>query len=397
MQINKSTQNSAQLMPGVFQKHVLAWFDQHGRKTLPWQQEKTPYRVWVSEIMLQQTQVSTVIPYFTRFIARFPTIDELAAANADEVLHLWTGLGYYSRARNLHKTAAIVAKSGAFPDNVAELAELPGIGLSTAGAIVSIAFGKRATILDGNVKRVLTRLYGIQEWPGEKKTHDLLWQLAEKLTPTKRVADYTQAMMDIGATLCVRGTPLCSTCPLQKYCVAYQQGDTKNLPKKKPTVKIPTRQVTMLIAIKNGSHVLLEKRPSSGIWGGLWSLPEAPGLLSEKEIRQACRLRFNQAPEKIVTGASFRHTFSHFHLDITPVFFNVKEKRGKVMEAEQQIWYNLHQPDQVGLPAPVKKLLTSPLVGEVKQGTHNDPTNLLQQTPKTSRRPNHPTLPRRAR
>jgi A/G-specific adenine glycosylase len=337
---------------------ILKWFDQHGRKNLPWQKNKTPYRVWVSEIMLQQTQVITVIPYFERFIEHFPDVQTLAAAHEDTVLHLWTGLGYYSRARNLHKTANIIHHShqNKFPDSIAELEELPGIGRSTAGAIMALAFQKKATILDGNVKRVLTRLQGITEWPGEKKVMDQLWSIAENYTPSQRIADYTQAMMDIGATLCVRGTPRCQECPLQPYCLANQQGIAKTLPRSKPASILPIRQVTLLVLQKNSHHILLEKRPATGIWGGLWSLPEAPQPQSLTQLKKLCQQRFRYEIKAIEYGTPFRHTFSHFHLEITPAFIAIKANR-KLMEAEQQIWYNLQQPAAVGLPAPVKKLL----------------------------------------
>jgi len=210
---------------------VLKWFDQFGRKNLPWQQNKTPYRVWVSEIMLQQTQVTTVIPYYERFMSIFPTLKSLAEAKEDAVLHLWTGLGYYSRARNLHRTAKLIQENfhGIFPDTLDALQELPGIGRSTAAAILSIAFQKPATILDGNVKRVLSRLFAITEWPGEKETLEKLWKIAEKLTPNERVDDYTQAMMDIGATICIRGKPHCENCPLQKKMSRTQTRYRKNL------------------------------------------------------------------------------------------------------------------------------------------------------------------------
>lgn len=357
--MQKSGKHLENLQPKKFQQLVLKWFDQHGRKTLPWQQNKTAYRVWVSEIMLQQTQVNTVIPYFLRFMERFPDLASLAAASEDEVLHLWTGLGYYSRARNLHRTAKdiMTLHQGNFPDDIAILQELRGIGRSTAGAIAAIAFEKKAAILDGNVKRVLIRLQGITEWPGEKKITQQLWQLAEKLTPEDRIADYTQAMMDIGATLCVRGAPNCTACPFHKSCSAHLQAIAKTLPKKKPSVKIPIREVTLLILMKNKNHVLLEKRPASGIWGGLWSLPEIAGSVTIENIRTTCQQRFKYKISDIEFGKRFRHTFSHFHLEILPAFVSVTENRGKIMEANQQIWYNLQQPDAVGLPAPVKTLL----------------------------------------
>ena len=347
-----------QISPQLLQKRILAWYDKFGRKTLPWQQDKTPYRVWLSEIMLQQTQVATVIPYYERFLARFKKIEELAAASLDEVLHLWTGLGYYSRARNLHKTANIIAENRRFPDNLQELQELPGIGRSTAGAILSIAFQQPTAILDGNVKRVLARLHAIKTWPGEKKTHDALWELAESYTPKKRVADYTQAMMDIGATLCVRGTPLCHACPIQDMCRAHTLGVAKQLPAKKPSKPLPTRQVTLLILQNTAQAVLLEKRPAEGIWGGLWSLPEiAKHVVSEKEVAKHCLKHFQIPAEAIYLGKPFKHTFSHYHLQILPAYVQLKTRKAKIIAGKEQIWYNLAQPDTVGLPAPIKKLL----------------------------------------
>lgn len=357
--MNKHRKNTALSLTN-FHHVVLHWFDAYGRKYLPWQQNKTPYRVWISEIMLQQTQVSTVIPYFERFMARFSDITSLANAEEDEVLHLWTGLGYYNRARNLHRAAQIVTRDlhGKFPDTLEQLQHLPGIGRSTAGAILAIAYQKKAAILDGNVKRVLTRLHGITEWPGEKKVTEQLWALAEQYTPSDRIADYTQAIMDIGATLCTRGTPRCPECPLQQYCAANLQGIANTLPKKKTTTILPVRQVTMLILLKNNNRVLLEKRAATGVWSGLWSLPEIIGTPSPDEIKKICRQRFSHTASDIVMQENFRHTLSHFHLNIIPAFITIKEDKRKIMmEANQQIWYNLQQPDVVGLPAPVKKLL----------------------------------------
>lgn len=344
--------------PRSFQKWVLAWFDQHGRKTLPWQENKTPYRVYVSEIMLQQTQVTTVIPYYLRFMNQFPTVESLAAASEDEVLHLWTGLGYYTRARNLHRTATLIVDTygGTFPDTVERLIELPGIGRSTAGAICAIAFQQHATILDGNVKRVLTRFCGIQEWPGEKKTLEQLWKIAEHLTPTKRIADYTQAMMDIGATLCTRGKPACERCPLQKACVAHEQNNAASLPRAKPKKTLPIRHATFLL-LQHATTVLLEKRPKQGIWGGLWSVPELSGTPTLTEIKTFCRTRFGLQITQVIRNNTFRHTFSHFHLEIAPVVITLKKNVIKNFDATKQIWYNLHEPEAVGLPAPVKFLL----------------------------------------
>lgn len=344
------------MMPDQFQRAVLTWFQQQGRKDLPWQQNKTPYRVWVSEIMLQQTQVSTVIPYFLRFMERFPTLDSLANAKEDDVLHLWTGLGYYSRARNLHRTAKLILSSfsGQFPHELDSLITLPGIGRSTAGAILSIAFGKKATILDGNVKRVLTRFLCITEWPGEKKVLDQLWEAAERFTPSLQVADYSQAMMDLGATICVRRKPLCEKCPLKTSCLAHEQGIEKTLPRSKPRKVLPVREIILLI-LRNQHFVLLEKRPPAGIWGGLWSLPE---MMSTDEIKKNCKKQFGLEINHIQPIDAFRHTFSHFHLDITPVLVQVKKVAHKIMDDSTQIWYNLHEPAAVGLPAPIKSLLS---------------------------------------
>lgn len=350
-------QLNTNISPKKFHQTIFAWFDSHGRKHLPWQKNKTPYRVWISEIMLQQTQVSTVIPYFERFMQRFPELSALADAKEDEVLHLWTGLGYYTRARNLHKTAKILKSMGDLPNELTELEKLPGIGRSTAGAILSIAFQKPATILDGNVKRVLTRFNGITEWPGEKNTSELLWQIAEKYTPSERTADYSQAMMDLGAMICIRGKPLCTQCPLIKNCSAHQQGIEKTLPKSKPKKTLPIKKATLLI-IQNKQGILLEKRPPTGIWGGLWTLPEIPEHVSQKEIRQFCMQHFNLQANEIEFDASFRHTFSHYHFEILPVRILVAtSSKIKIMDSEQQIWYNLHNSQTIGLPAPVKKLL----------------------------------------
>ncbi len=352
-------QKETSLTPLRFQQLLLNWFDYSGRKDLPWQQDKTPYRVWVSEIMLQQTQVNTVITYFNRFIKHFPTLEKLAAANEDAVLHLWTGLGYYNRARNLQKTAKIIVQHyhGQFPNQLSELEKLPGIGRSTAGAILSIAFNQPATILDGNVKRVLTRLHGITEWPGIKETTEQLWSIAEQYTPMQRTADYTQAIMDLGATLCIRGKPRCLECPYQLDCSAHAQGIEKTLPLSKPRKTLPIRQVTLLILHKRSHLVLLEKRAPAGIWASLWSLPEVNGIPSAAEIRKICKQRFQLQVEQSVLGQSFRHTFSHFHLDIVPALVTVKTTNTKIMEHTQQIWYNLQHPQAVGLPAPVKSLL----------------------------------------
>src|SRR5579883_521913 len=346
------------MTPQQFQTLLLNWFDQHGRKHLPWQQNKTPYRVWISEIMLQQTQVMTVIPYYERFMQRFPDLVSLANAHEDDVLHLWAGLGYYSRARNLHRAAKMVmeAYQGQFPNTVTELQKLPGIGQSTAGAIASIAFQQRAAILDGNVKRVLARVHGMMEPVNEKGVEAKLWALADHYTPAKRTADYTQAMMDLGATLCTRSKPQCGRCPLIQHCAAYAQGIVDLLPKKKATKALPTREATFVI-LQHNNRVLLQKRPPLGIWGGLWSLPELEGQADQKKITSFCRQHFQVEVIDQHALAPFRHTFSHYHLDIFPVIALIKKAPVQIMEEGQQIWYNLTQPASLGLPKPVQSLL----------------------------------------
>ena len=341
----------------TFSDRLLAWFDRHGRKTLPWQQDISPYRVWVSEIMLQQTQVATVIPYFERFMARFPDVQSLAEADEDEVLHLWTGLGYYARARNLYKAARVVAheRQGTFPKNVDDLEALPGIGRSTAGAIVSIACGGRAPILDGNVKRVLARCFGIDGWPGETAVAKTLWARAEALTPQSRVADYTQAIMDLGATICVRSSPKCLACPFQDDCVGRQAGRIESLPGKKPKKALPVRQTAMLIVENQRREVLLQRRPGAGLWGGLWSFPECePGAI-ESQVSAISNERSLRIEEITRLGA-FRNTFTHFHLDIEPVHVTVSTADSRI-DAGKECWYALDAPPEIGLTRPVVKLL----------------------------------------
>ena len=339
-----------------FAHRVLDWFDQYGRHDLPWQYDTSPYRVWVSEIMLQQTQVKTVIPYFDRFMASFPTVQALAAAPEDEVLHLWTGLGYYARARNLHKAAKFVANEldGQFPVTVAGLEELPGIGRSTAGAIASIALGQRASILDGNVKRVLARFHRVGGWPGQSGVHNALWEIAERYTPNERCADYTQAMMDLGATLCTRSKPACALCPLADDCEAHAAGDQTAYPGKKPKKALPVKSTHFLILRNSDGDIWLEKRPSQGIWGGLWCFPEVD---SPNAASARCLDQWQAEAAEVDTWPDFRHTFSHYHLDITPVLATVDATPGAIMEGDGQLWYNVRQPPQIGLAAPVASLL----------------------------------------
>ena len=338
----------------TFSQSVLKWFDKHGRKHLPWQQNITPYRVWLSEIMLQQTQVATVIPYFERFTQKFPTVQSLATAPIDEVLHLWTGLGYYARARNLHRCAqTVVAQYGGnFPDTVEALSELTGIGRSTAGAIVSIAFQKRAAILDGNVKRVLARYHAVDGWPGQTDTLNQLWAIAEEHTPKNRSNDYTQAMMDMGATICTRSRPKCAQCPLQSGCIAYAQGEQTRYPGKKPKKTLPEKSVQLLMLRNPSGEILLQQRPPQGIWGGLWSFPE---LAIDADAEAYAQGSFGKVVNS-ETWNSYRHTFSHYHLDITPVLIQLAKTPGVVSSGGSH-WYSLHQPDALGLAAPVKKLL----------------------------------------
>jgi A/G-specific adenine glycosylase len=350
------------LSPLRLQKSLLAWFDRHGRHTLPWQINKTPYRVWLSEIMLQQTQVKTVMPYFERFTARFPTLEHLAAAREDDVLHLWTGLGYYSRARNLHRAAKMIMQTyqGQFPSTVEQLQTLPGIGKSTAGAILSIAFNQPVPILDGNVKRVLARLYGITQPVNQKTTESQLWEIAARNTPAQRVGDYTQAIMDLGATCCTRKNPTCHACPFTKTCLAFHQDLVEQLPIKEKAKPLPTKTTTFLIC-KTKSHVLLYKRPSSGIWGGLYSLPELSNQASHQEIRQFCKIHFPTHKQiKITSHTPFRHTFTHYHLELLPVLVELSTrsiKPPKIVADQEQIWYNLTDPQPVGLPKPIQSIL----------------------------------------
>ena len=346
---------STSLTPQDFSQALLDWYDQHGRQGLPWQHPRTPYQVWVSEIMLQQTQVSTVIPYFERFMARFPDVKTLALAEQDEVLHLWTGLGYYARARNLHKCAQQLLENyqGEFPDTVEEVATLPGIGPSTAGAILAQSRGVRAPILDGNVKRVLARLHAVPGWPGKKPVESRLWELSEHYTPHARLADYTQAIMDLGATLCTRRRPDCPACPVANWCQARADGNPQDYPGRKPAKEKPVRQTRMLILQHPDGRVWLEPRPPSGIWGGLWCFPQLDP--DDRQHTALAERGLDARDQEALTP--FRHTFSHFHLDITPVHIRLHSEINTVMEARQQLWYKGHPKQQVGLAAPVKKLL----------------------------------------
>jgi A/G-specific adenine glycosylase len=349
----------------AFHERLLAWFDRHGRKDLPWQQNKTPYRVWISETMLQQTQVVAVIPYFNAFIARFPDVDTLADAPLDEVLKYWSGLGYYARARNLHKTAQLIAARGFFPNTFDEIKKLPGIGLSTAGAIMSIAFNQSHPILDGNVRRVLVRYQSIEGWPTETKVNNRLWELSRQLTPKNRVADYTQAIMDLGATLCKRRKPICSACPLNTDCQAHLTNRTAELPTPRPGKTLPVRQRTFLLLTNAQQQILLEKRHPSGIWGGLWSVPEFD---NQEQALDWCSAQ-NVSIIHQQTLKQQRHTFSHYHLDYTPLLIQVDGLMSGVREVDRVDWYEINGSDKLGLAAPIKRLLKQCMV---KKRMNND-------------------------
>ncbi len=337
-----------------FPKAVLRWYKQHGRHDLPWQKDTSLYRTWISEIMLQQTQVATVIPYFVKFTASFPDIAALASASQDDVLLRWAGLGYYSRARNLHKAAQIIAEShaGKFPQDYDDVLALPGIGPSTAAAILAQALGQRHAILDGNVKRVLARYQAVAGWPAQSHVEKQLWFWAEKYTPESQVADYTQAIMDLGATVCTRTSTKCDVCPLVADCQAYQTNRVAELPTRKPKKVLPVREKRLLIIRNQQGDYLMEKRPPAGIWGGLWSLPElAMDQLVGEMVRQNWQLTVHEHNDLPV----FRHTFSHFHLDITPCEVLVAPIVQAVAEGEKYQWC----PDisQLALAAPVSAIL----------------------------------------
>jgi A/G-specific adenine glycosylase len=342
----------------TFSDRLLAWHATTGRHTLPWQVARTPYRVWVSEIMLQQTQVNTVIPYFARFLARFPDIKALAAAPLDDVLHHWSGLGYYARARNLQRAAQqiLAEHGGEFPVTLDQALALPGIGRSTAGAILALSRDQRQPILDGNVKRVLTRHFAIGGWPDSSATQKILWPLADSLTPTVGVANYTQAIMDLGATLCTRSDPACASCPVATSCLALANNCVKDFPAARPRRALPERATQFLLLNNSSGEWLLERRPSSGIWGGLWSFPE---LSTTDEATTWCGARDLQLCETPAALAPVVHTFTHFRLTITPLRARVRAVGLRCMDSDQWLWYNTSAPARVGLATPVINLLAA--------------------------------------
>lgn len=340
-------------MTAHFSTQVLDWYQAYGRKTLPWQLEKSPYHVWLSEVMLQQTQVATVIPYFTRFIETFPRLTDLAKAPTDAVLHLWTGLGYYARARNLHKAAQIIEQEyhGVFPHEFSQVLALPGIGRSTAGAILSLAQGQHFAILDGNVKRVLSRFFAVTGWPGDKRVEQQLWQLSEQVTPKQCVGQFNQAMMDIGALLCTRHKPKCSLCPLNQACYAYLNQAWSDLPGKKARKPLPTKTAYFLI-LHQGHEVWLEPRPASGIWGGLYCFPQFEDLAQLKQWLVQHQIDSSSLQQRI----AFKHTFSHFHLDIVPIYCNIIACQS-YLTADHGCWYDTEHVQKIGLATPVYNLI----------------------------------------
>ena len=340
----------------AFAPALLAWFDRHGRHDLPWQHPRTPYRVWLSEIMLQQTQVAVVVPYFARFVAALPDVPALARASQDDVLALWSGLGYYARARNLHAAAmrCMDLHGGDLPRDLDALQALPGIGRSTAGAILSQAWGDRAPILDGNVKRVLARLFGIEGWPGLPKVEKQLWAIAANLLPEARLADYTQAQMDFGATLCTRADPACAACPLREGCVAHREGRTAELPHPKPGKPLPEREVRMLLVEDDRGRVLLHRRPPTGVWAALWSLPEHADAADSRDWFDQHLAGDFMAAEAL---APVLHGFTHYRLRILPMRIAGVHPRDAVGDNPGLRWASRAELQAIGLPAPVRRLL----------------------------------------
>ncbi|MBI3523138.1 MAG: A/G-specific adenine glycosylase [Betaproteobacteria bacterium] len=344
----------------AFSGKLTAWHRRHGRHDLPWQGTNDPYRIWLSEIMLQQTQVAAVIPYYRRFLEHYPTLTELAAAPVEEVMGLWSGLGYYARARNLHRCAQVVMDrhAGAFPQNPDVIAQLPGIGRSTANAIAAFCFGARAAILDGNVKRVLCRTHGIEGYPGVPAVEKILWSLAESLLPRRDSATYIQALMDLGATVCTRGKPRClaeeKNCPVVDQCVARKQGRIAELPVARPRKILPQRETRVLLLL-DGDKVLLERRPPSGIWGGLLSLPELP--VGADPLAYAARTLGCEVT-RFMTLPPLHHSFTHFHLTLLPLSGAAK-LLPHTAEAAGHCWLGSVEIGAAALPAPIRKILSA--------------------------------------
>jgi len=346
-------------MSASYAQRLLSWFDTHGRHDLPWQHPRTPYRVWLSEIMLQQTQVKVAIPYFERFIAALPTLRALAEAPLDRVLALWSGLGYYARARNLHKAAQVclAEHKGELPRDFDALIQLPGIGRSTAGAILSQAWNEPVAILDGNVKRVLARRHGIDGWPGQPKIEQRLWAIADSLLPNARLAEYTQAQMDLGALLCTRHAPGCLLCPVNDDCVALAEGRVDELPTPKPAKALPERQKLAWLLLDHQGRVLLQRRPPLGIWAGLWSLPEAD---NETEA-DSWLSRHIQTSARTETLPPILHTFTHYRLTLIPQQKHPAALALAVGDNDELRWVERKALPDYGIPAPVRTLLEARL------------------------------------
>jgi A/G-specific adenine glycosylase len=350
----------------TFASELLAWHARAGRHDLPWQHQRTPYRVWVSEVMLQQTQVGTVIPYFERFTARFPDVRVLADAPVDEVLHLWSGLGYYARARNLQRAAQVIRDehAGEFPTDFESVAALPGVGRSTAGAILALACDQSHPILDGNVRRVLARVFALPGRSGDKVLEAQLWQQAAQLTPQQDVARYTQAIMDLGATVCTRANPVCQQCPFEHRCQAHALGRPQDFPTARKSRARPEREVWMLLARRDDGAVRLVQRPASGIWGGLWSPPE---YASQQEVERAVGQGTDASASALQPLDELRHAFTHFDLVIRPLRLDVAAStdmrallfyaHGVADSPAKSMWYNPDRPEAIGLPAPVTQLI----------------------------------------
>ena len=340
-----------------FARRLIEWQKVHGRHGLPWQGTRDAYRIWVSEIMLQQTQVTAVVPYYQRFMQSFPDVAALALASEDHVLQHWSGLGYYARARNLHRAARVVMNEhgGVFPSTAALIQTLPGIGRSTAAAIAAFAFGESGAILDGNVKRVLARHFGVDGWPGDPKVQAVLWAHAESVMPTNDIGIYTQAQMDLGSLVCVRGRPRCGECPVRADCVAHREQRTATIPGRRPKKVLPHRRCALLLCIHAGT-VLLEKRPPTGVWGGLWSLPETDGNDAEAISRVASRYGVDVAGCEPLLP--FEHGFTHFTLALEPWLVRTGAVASEARESGR-MWLALDAAADAALPAPIKRLLHS--------------------------------------
>jgi A/G-specific adenine glycosylase len=345
----------------TFAAKLIRWQKLHGRNGLPWQNTRDPYAIWISEIMLQQTQVAVVIPYYLRFLQRFPNIESLALSSLDDVLALWSGLGYYSRGRNLHQAARLIIREqgGIFPRDIQAIEQLPGVGRSTAAAIAAFAYGERRAILDGNVKRVFARCFGVDGHLGERKNETLLWQKAEELLPANECGEievYTQALMDLGATVCTRAKPKCMACPLQQDCIALRDNRVDKLPVRKPGRPLPEKETVLLMLMRQGK-ILLEKRPAAGIWGGLWSLPEMP---VSKNAVAYCARHYQMKVKPLAHVPPLNHAFTHFRLRIHPRLLQVVSSPSAIETHGQDgaIWVALDDARKAAIPAPVRKLLT---------------------------------------